>query len=199
MADGIDLFLSEGDEALAVSAPDAAIRSHIKTEVTDGLLSVWFDGRGNRWPGNSHQPLKVYVSYKRLKALGAAGGADVTAEGVIKSSTLTIHVSGGSDFKGKVEVQELNVHQSGGSDVSISGQATSLLVSASGGSDFDGSRLFTDTASIKASGGSDALVMANHALTAEASGGSDIFYKGSPARLSISKSGSSEIKKSDRK
>ena len=90
---GIDLFLSYGDEAAAVSAKDEKTRNRIKTEVRNGVLKIYYDSEGFRFPmGNSNQ-LKAYVSYKTLKSIDASGGSDVRVDGKIKSPSLRLEIS----------------------------------------------------------------------------------------------------------
>ena len=117
ISDGIDLFVSYGDEAIAVSASEVKYRDKIKTIVENGVLKISYDEKGISW--NSKRNLKAYVSFKKLTALAASGGSDINVEGSIKADELAIHISGGCDFKGKVEVKKLDVDQSGGSDVNI--------------------------------------------------------------------------------
>ena len=40
---GIDLYLSQGEEAVAVSASETKYRDRIKTEVKNGVLKIWYD------------------------------------------------------------------------------------------------------------------------------------------------------------
>ncbi len=40
---GIDLYLSQGDESVAVSASETKYRDRIKTEVKDGVLKIWYE------------------------------------------------------------------------------------------------------------------------------------------------------------
>ncbi len=193
---GIDLYLSEGDEALAVSAKDSETASQIKTEVENGVLKIWFDWKEK---GNviftSNKQLRAYVSYKTLDALSGSGGSDIIVDGTIQSKSLVLNISGGSDFNGKISVQDLKVDASGGSDVDISGKATNVVVDASGGSDFNGFGLITDVASVEASGGCDVEITVNKDLNASASGGSDVRYKGSASVKETRSSGSSSVKK----
>jgi ribosomal protein S6E (S10) len=196
---GIDLYLSEGDEAVAVSARDVETRNYVKTEVVDGVLKIWFEWKnGRNIFANTNKQLKAYVSYKKLDALSASGGCDVIVDGTITQNNLTINISGGSDFKGKVAVQDLQVESSGGSDVDIAGKASRLSVEVSGGSDFNGYDLVTETTSVEASGGSDVEVTVNKELNARASGGSDVFYRGSASVSEARSSGSSSVKKTGR-
>ena len=191
---GIDLYLSSGEEAVAVSAKDEKVRSRIRTEVSNGVLKIYYDWKdGFKIGFGKNESMKAYVSYKTLKALEVSGGADAIVDGTIKSPKLSLQVSGGADFKGRVEADELNIMQSGGADVKISGTAKRLNVSASGGSDMDGYDLITDLCVADASGGSDISITVHKEITAEASGGSDITWKGNASVKSSSASGGGSV------
>ncbi|WP_460566880.1 head GIN domain-containing protein [Flaviaesturariibacter terrae] len=194
---GIDLYLSEGTEAVAVSARTIEFRDRIRTSVENGILRIWFesnDGKGMVW-GNSRN-LKAYVSATVIDLLSASGGSDVYVEGTLHSPSLKLDLSGGADFKGSVAVAgALTVQISGGSDADISGTGGSLTVSASGGSDFKGKDLAVDTCTADASGGSDVDVTVNREIRASASGGSDIYYRGSANLVESHKSGGSDVRK----
>lgn len=193
---GIDLYLSSGTEAVAVSAAKAEIRDRIKTVVQNGVLKIYMenDGRGFGISINSNQRLRAYVSYKTLRSLEASGGSDIKVDGVITASDLNVRISGGSDFTGKVDAGNLTVRLNGGSDVKIAGKAGSLTVDASGGSDFSGYDLVADVCDLEASGACDIEVTANRELSARASGASDIQYKGKPAVKEAKASGASSVK-----
>jgi hypothetical protein len=191
---GIDLFLSQGEEAVAVSASKNEYRARIKTEVKGGVLKIWYEWNSNlRFDWSNHK-LKAYVSFKDIDRLEGSGGSDISVDGSIKVAKLAMEVSGGSDFDGKVETGELNIQASGGSDVRISGKADRLTIDASGGSDFKGYDLASDICNVEASGGSDIQVTVNKELSANASGGSDVYYKGTGLIRDLKTSGSS-IKK----
>ena len=193
VSDGIDLFISYGDEAIAISASEAKYRDKIKTVVEHGVLKISYDEKGLSW--NTKRNLKAYVSFKNLAALSASGGSDIVVEGSIKGNELDIDISGGCDFKGRVEVNNLTVDQSGGSDVNISGKATRVVINASGGSDFKGYSLVTEFCDAEASGGSDIEITANKEINAKASGASDISYKGSASLIGTKSSGASNVSK----
>jgi hypothetical protein len=188
---GIDLYLSSGEEVVAVSAKDAAIRDHIHVEVKNGVLRIWYDWK-ERF-NFSNKNLKAYVSYKTLDKIIASGGSDVSIDGILKAPQLSLNFSGGSDFKGKVESGDLDIVQSGGSDVDITGSASIVTINASGGSDFNGMDLITENCTLNASGGSDIEITVNKELTAEASGASDISWKGSATVKKVKASGSGSV------
>ncbi|MEQ1678427.1 MAG: head GIN domain-containing protein [Chitinophagaceae bacterium] len=195
---GIDLYISQGEESVAVSANEAKFRDRIKTEVKNGVLKIWYESDKKIDVEWKSRKLKAYVSFKRLDLLEASGGSDVLVEGSIKSDVLTLNVSGGSDFEGKVQVNDMKVDASGGSDVKISGAAAKLAIEASGGSDLIGYELATEFCNVHASGGSDIQITVTKELLAEASGGSDVHYKGDASVKEMKSSGSSSIKKTSK-
>ena len=192
--DGVDLYLTQGNqEAVAVSASNDEYRDKIVTKVEDGVLKIYYgEGFNISW---RNRKLRAYVSAKTIEEIKAYGGSDVLIQGTLSATKLNLDLSGGSDFVGEVKATELEIEQSGGSDVSISGTATNLKISGSGGSDFNGYKLAADYVVIHVSGGSDAQLMVNKELYAEASGGSDIDYKGNPDIRHKSSSGGSSVTK----
>jgi hypothetical protein len=192
--DGIDLYLTQGnEEAVAVSASRIEYRDKIVTRVENGVLRIYYN---DNWRfGWRDRKLRAYVSFKTLDALEGSGGSDIIVNGVIKTSSLKMDISGGSDFAGAVDVSELHIEQSGGSDVDIKGIASKLWINASGGSDFGGYGLSAEYATISASGGSDAQITVTKELTADATGGSDIDYKGAAVIKNKSSSGGSSVSK----
>jgi hypothetical protein len=196
VSSGIDLYLSQGEEAVAVSARNSDDAKKISVTVEDGVLKIGYDWK-EKLVFTSAKGLKAYVSYKTLDRLSASGGSDVVVDGTIKAANFTMSISGGSDFKGKLEAQTVRIDQSGGSDIDISGSADVLKVHASGGSDFDGYDFTTNKCTAEASGGSDIHITVNQELKAEASGGSDVLYRGA-ATVDSNKSGGSSVKKTGR-
>ncbi len=193
VSDGIDLYLSYGDEAAAVSASEIKYRDRIKTEVENGVLKIWYDrDLTNKIIFGNKRDLRVYVSYKNLDRITASAGSDVLVDGTIKSNLLSLRLSSGSDFKGNVDVNELIVDQSSGSDIKIGGKATTASIEASSGSDFNGYNLTADVCTAKGSSGSDITITVNKELKAHASSGSDIHYKGN-ASVEVTKSSGGSV------
>jgi hypothetical protein len=194
VSDGIDLYLTQGNEALAVSAINEEVRNKITTKIEDGVLKIYY-GREGITLDRGNKKMKAYVSFKTLDNLRASGGSDVYADEGINSPDLKVHLSGGSDFHGKVNSSKLEMDAVGGSDVYISGKATTLAISSSGGSDFHGYDLISDNCEINASGGSDVSITCNRELNVNASGGSDVHYKGNGSIKNMNSGRSSSVKK----
>lgn len=196
ISNGIDLYLSQGnEEAVAVSAAKDEDRDKIVARVEDGVLKIYYEkserGWGISW-GN--KKMKAYVSAKTIDKLSASGGADVSIDGTVSGKTLSVHLSGGSDLKGKFSLESLSLSASGGSDANIAGKAEKINITASGGSDIHAYELGSEYCTVSSSGGSDIYITVNKEIKADASGGSDVHYKGN-ASVTSSKSGGSSVKK----
>jgi hypothetical protein len=196
MSDGIDLYLSQGnEEAVAVSASSAEYRDKIRVDVVNGVLKIRYDNEDRGWKVNwGNRKMKAYVSVKTIDRLVASGGADIVIENELNVPAFSMQISGGSDFRGKVSVRQFDLSASGGSDTYISGKAENVKIDASGGSDVHAYELVTGTCSVQSSGGSDVKITANKQIDAHATGGSDIYYKGT-ASVNSAKSGGGSVKK----
>jgi hypothetical protein len=197
---GIDLYLSQGSEAVAVSASEEKYRSYIKTEVKNGVLEIYYDddrkGENRKHERNGgDKKLKAYVSFKTLHRLNASGASDVRVSGTINVNSLKMDLSGASDFKGSVKIQDLQLEMSGASDVDIDGTVTNLKIDASGASDLDGYGLITESCVVEATGASDIRLTVSRTLSAKASGASSVHYRGNATVDKAEAHGASSVKK----
>ena len=196
VSSAIDLYLSQGNsDAVAISATDNDVRSRIKTEVKDGVLHIWFDGKGFKNWNNNNQKMRAYVTIKDIKRLKATGASDVKVSGILKAENLSLDFSGASDFEGAIDVRNINIDGSGASDIKINGTATNANIEMSGASDFKGYDLKIDYCKADISGAGNMQIHVNKELDAEASGASSIKYKGDAVVKKMSSSGASSIKK----
>ena len=191
---GIDVYLSQFEtESLAVSATEEKYKQNIKTVIENGTLRIYYNSDWGWTKGN--KKLKVYISFKNLERIEATGACNVQVAGAISVPSLTLNMSGASDFKGAVAITNLTMELSGASDAKISGTATNVSIQSSGASDVKGYDLITDFCTAKASGASDINITVNKELNVHASGASDVFYKGTAVIKDIHNSGASTIAK----
>ena len=192
---GIDLYLSNGPESVAISVSSTEVRDHIVSEVVGGILRIHME---SNWSNSmDNVKVKAYVSLNNLKNLEGSGGGDIIFENLIRAEDLDVHLSGGGTLKGKLNVNHLVINQSGGSDVKLSGNVKNLTLNASGGGNLNGFDLVTDYASIHASGGSATELTVNKELRAVVSGGGDITYKGAASVKEIKSSGGGSVTHKD--
>lgn len=196
ISDGIDLYLTQSnEEAVAVSASASEYRDRIRVEVVDGELKIYYDRQNLLSLNWGNRKLKAYVSIKNIDRLKASGGSDVYIDNELKADQLSMHLSGGSDFRGKLNSKNLTIAATGGSDVYLSGSAEKVVIHSSGGSDVHAYELASDYCTVESSGGSDVHITVNKEINGNASGGSDVYFKGTAINNSVKKTEESGFKK----
>ncbi len=192
----IDLYLLQGsDEGVAISANNNETKALIKTEVTNGVLHIFMDGKGWNLKSWGNTKSKAYVSFKDIKQVEANGACNIIVVETIKLVNLKIDCSGASDFKGAVAITNLNITASGASNIRISGNAVNTNMEATGASNIKGYELKADNCKAEASGAANIRITVSKDFRAEASGGATIYYKGEANISSVSTSGGASIKK----
>ena len=189
---GIDVYLSQGaDYALAVSASEDKYRDEIKTEINNGVLTISYNGGPLRYSTNRN--LRAYISFKTLESIEASGACDLNINGLFKTNSLKVKLSGACEIKGAIEISNLQLNMSGASTVKLSGTVENLKIDASGASDVKNYDLAVDNCMADLSGASDIKITVNKSISAKASGASSLYYKGNPERKEINTSGASNI------
>jgi len=193
ISNAFDVIITQsGQEALAVSATHKDDIQHIKTEVSNGTLKIWFDDKKKFWPKN--RKLKAYISVKTLDAIKVSGASGIKIDGELTAADMKLELSGASDMDGKLIISgKLNAHLSGASDVEISGSANEVTIDASGASDVKAFDFKTNNCSIDASGACTVRITVDKELSAKLSGASSVSYKGSGMIKDIKTSGASSV------
>ena len=161
--------VAQKDFSISVEADDNLLE-HIKTEIDNGTLEIWSEGRIS--PRTS---IKVKISMPEVDAVDIAGASNVVVSNV-KSDSIRVEVRGASKVK-------------------IDGEATNLKSEASGASKIDAENLVVENAEVEANGASKAIVQANNEIKADASGASKIYYSGNPKNIIEHSSGASSVKR----
>jgi Putative auto-transporter adhesin, head GIN domain len=195
---GIALVIKQGNtEAVAVSASTKEYRDHIKTEVVNGIVKIYYDNEKwyKGWSSNGKK-LRAYVSFKQLDLVDGSSGSSTTIDGTMNAGDLKINLSSGADFRGTVQSNSLNVDESSGATAHISGKSQSVSVETSSGAGFYGFELVSDKCDADASSGGSIEISVNKELSADASSGGDIRYKGAGVITKISTSSGGSVKSS---
>jgi len=192
----ISVYLSQGSEdAVAISAGAAEIVKRIKTEVRNGILHIYFEGKGMNWNGWGNTKMKAYITFKQLNHIESSGACNVKVIGTLKGENLVVSLSGASDFTGDLSIEQLDLNVSGATKSTLSGKVNQLNVGVSGASSVRAYDLVSNMATIGASGASSCHITVNSALSATASGSSSITYKGAAELKKMIKTGASSIRK----
>lgn len=196
VTDGIDLYLSEGqEESLAVSYSDEKYAEHFKTVVESGVLKIYYDNNAINYSDNNRRKLKAYVSFKTLEKLTASGGAEVKLPAAITVNDLQLKFSSGANLDGTIKGKTISVDQSSGSEISLSGSAEKINVEVSSGATFKGFDFAVDYCDAKASSGGGVRIAVQKELSAKAHSGGGIRYKGTAVIRDIDISSGGIVKK----
>ncbi len=195
VSSAIELLITQGDPInVVVSADEDKYRDNIKTEVTNGVLHIYYESKGFNWNIGNHR-LKAYVSFNTLRSLSISGASNCKINGTVNQPDLTIKMSGASTLSGELKIGTLNFEGSGASNAKITGSAGKLNLQVSGASDFKSYEFTAENCTARASGASDIRVTVNRELSADASGASSVNYKGNPSVREARSSGASNISK----
>ena len=108
-------FSSDPETQVAVSAKDSDARDRITTKVTGGTLYVSLDNSGVKWWGMNKE-FKVYITAPKLNVLNVSGAVNFVVVDILKSTNLSLILSGASNFSGKIDTEEIKANLSGASD-----------------------------------------------------------------------------------
>lgn len=187
---GLEVYLTQGNEERIVIEADENLIKLIKTEVKDNELRIYAEK--NIGYASSK---KIMVTFKDLSKITSTSGSDVISTNTITANHLELNSSSGSDMKLNVKTTTLHCNSSSGSDIKISGNTQKLVADASSGSDIKASELIAISSQVKATSGADITVNTAKELTADANSGGDIKYYGNPDIVNKTDSHSGSITK----
>lgn len=197
VSSGIELLLTQGnEESVAVSASDEKYLAQFKTEVSGGVLKIYYDSKSMIWNENNKKKLRAYVSFRTLESIKASSGSDVNCKSVLKLGNLVLNFSSGARFDGEVNTGSLEVSQSSGSEIAATGKTGNIKVDLSSGAIFKGYDLSAEYCEAKASSGGEVRITVMKELNARASSGGGVKYRGEAVIKDISVSSGGVVKKS---
>ena len=193
----MDVFLTEGSTETVKVEVKGIEADKISTEVEGETLVIKMKNRDGDWNFYSSKNtfVKVYVTYRALKAVANSGSSDIVCQSTIKSPSFDINLSGSGDFKADLDVKNLEVSVSGSADITLKGKAETQAIAISGSGDFEGQSLEGNNVTVRVSGSGDVNVWAKESIEARVSGSGDIIYKGNPSKEISKSSGSGTIRK----
>jgi hypothetical protein len=194
----IELYVSQGDQTVALSAAEPEKVNDIETYVENRILYIRFKTKKSWWSdqwNTTGRNFRAYVSAPLIKSLTSSGSGNIKIEGMLKSPELEIEISGSGNISGKIETENLDVTQSGSSNIRLNGVATKAEFECSGSGNIISSDLVIDICTVEMSGSGNAELQVTKELSAEISGSGNIRYKGEANVVNSSVAGSGKIKK----
>ena len=190
VSQGIDLIITQSDtKSIEVEADDNIIE-HIETNISSGVLTIKMDKNVR-----TRSSRKVRVSLPVIEVLSSSSGATISSNDVLKTSSLDLDASSGSEIELSVEVENLISESSSGSEINLTGKAMKLEAKSSSGSEINASELLVNNVVASSSSGSSVDVHPIVSLDANASSGSSIKYFNLPQNITKNSSSGGSITK----
>ena len=187
---GIDLIVSQEDVTTVTVETDENIQSIITTKVENGVLIISSDSsyETNRSP-------EVRVNLPLINSLKSSSGSTITSGNTLKSTSLTVISSTGSEIEIDVEADYISLESSSGSEITSTGKALKVETSSSSGSSINAGDLKANEVFAQTSSGSSTTVFPILSLKAKASSGSDVSYKNIPKNIEKEESSGGSVSK----
>lgn len=185
---GIEVIVSQSDAVSISVETDENIQSLITTNVENGVLVI-----GTEESYNTDKSPIVRVSLPIITGLKASSGSTVSSQSVLKSATLNVDASSGSNIALDIEADFISMESSSGSEITVSGKALKVETASSSGSEINAGTLLANEIFSQTSSGSSTEVHPILTLKAKASSGSEITYKNIPKNLEKAESSGGSI------
>jgi len=190
----IDVYISQGDEGLAVSCTDDNFTNYIITKTENKVLKIYFDENSVKLKRFKGQ-FKAYISVKNLESINILGAVHARLIDEFHINNVQISLSGACSFNGKIFSENLNTTVNGGSYIKLSGKATNATFNVAGACFILAADLLVNNCSINASGSCSAEINVQDELVAFATGKSLIIYHGKVKNIKATSLLKSSIKK----
>lgn len=191
-AEGIDVFLKQGDKERVKVEVTGTDPSNIITEISGSYLKIHMrDGRYRTVDA------KVYVTYVKLSKLSASSAGSIFSEGPIQANSLEISASSAGSVDVTIEAGSAEVSSSSAGDVELKGKVESIYVDASSAGEIDAYDLEANRVEAEASSAGTVKINVTENLDARASSGGTIRYRGNPDRSNTNSSSGGSVRKSN--
>lgn len=177
----IDLIQGDHEELVIEAQPE--ILARIKTEVRDGTLHIDYDEDWKDWTGIrtlSGDKIIFKLMMREVNAISVSGVGSLDTPR-LEAGSLSLAITGpGLLTVGTLKTSFLTVNLSGVGAIDLAGHTDELNVSLSGAGSFKAARLEAGKASVRLSGVGTATIWARDTLEASISGAGVIEYYGNP-------------------
>ncbi|MFO8234081.1 MAG: head GIN domain-containing protein [Bacteroidales bacterium] len=186
-----ELYIVQGnDESLRIEA-DKEIFDRLTVDQDDSTLLIKTDKKKynhDKWN------LKLYLSIQDLRKIKIGGAVKLETKGTLKSSKLTVDISGAADIDMDMEVEKLLADFSGAVNADLRGLADYVAMDMSGASNVNADNLKSRAFYLDFSGFGKADIYAEEVVKIDMSGMGVVKYGGNPDRVETSSSGFGIVK-----
>lgn len=187
---GIELILTQSENKSVSVETDENLQAVITTTVENGTLMVTSNA-----PFNANKGVIVRVSLSQISGLKSSSGSSVKSTNTLKTKSLIVDSSSGSNVAIDVDAEFISLESSSGSTIKMGGKAVKLETTSSSGSSILAGKLIANEVLSQTSSGSTTVVHPVESLIAKASSGSQVKYYNIPKNLEKKESSGGSISK----
>lgn len=185
---GLRVYVEQGSKTSITVEADDNLQEHIITEIEDDELVIYTDANID-----NAEAKRITVTLPEIKGLAASSSALLKSNSVLKSETLNLSTSSGSNLNVAVEANNVTCESSSGSRMTVQGNTAELTTDSSSGSNLDAKGLTAKYVTSESSSGSHVAINPSKSLEAKASSGSHISYKNVPKQIKVKTSSGGSI------
>ncbi|TLX70244.1 DUF2807 domain-containing protein [Labilibacter sediminis] len=174
---GINVVLVEGDKEKVVVEIENGEVTDVISELKGRKLNIKFKTKIY-----NNVAVKVFVTYKSIKAITTGSGAFVESDGIIRAENLDLRAGTGSTIILEVDTKAVSSSLSS-SKIELAGKTDFQDVTSNTGAKYIADQLVSKDAFVKTATGGTAWVTATDKLEAKTSTGGKVIYTGNPKKL----------------
>lgn len=129
--------------------------------------------------------IEITIYYRTLTSLVAGAGAQIESDDIIKTEEFYLNGGSGSEVFLEFETRKLEVQAGEGAHLTLKGSTDELRAGANTGGIFDGHRLSSQNARLRAGTGGEVSANVSSSLDAKANTGGIIRYQGNPEEVNV--------------
>lgn len=175
---GLDVIVEQKNQTSVTVKIDENLQSLITTKVVNGVLIISSTASYN----TKSNPV-IRVSLPIISGLKSTSGSTITSGNILKTTSLIVDSSSGSEITIEVEADYISMESSSGSEIEVSGKALKAETSSTSGSSLEAGKLMANEVFAQVSSGSSTTVFPIVSLKANASSGGSITYTNVPKKL----------------
>lgn len=194
---GVQLFLTQGDENVAIVEADGSIIDNVIVESKNGVLEIHYKSSGWNLFGRNlrHGEIKVLLTFTRLEALKASSGSSVHSQNFLELDHFDLSVSSGANSSLSLSAAKVNMDASSGANIKMNGSAQLIYAEASSGANIKANDLTAQTGEVRASSGGNVQVYVDGDVDAKASSGGSVTVFGNAVLRNIEQSSGGSVNK----
>ncbi len=137
----------------------------------------------------------INIGVRNLEALKGSGAVLFSSDGKLNTKDLTIKLAGASKVNLDLTADNVTTRGAGSNEIVLKGQATSHRVELTGEGTVSALDFVVGSYDIRTTGSSHCEINVLNSLNVNTTGSSEIKYRGNPASVNSSKTGSSTLTK----